>query len=129
MPMKPKTKVMASATMLSVTIGFGALFVYIEEKKFEAMGYQQQLQAAQQALIANKNGYHFLVEALALANDDLAELAQSPQLQLINQDQAREIVTLLRNSPAEQSFPQLRAKFSLTEDEILALQSLSRAQP
>ena len=129
MPMKPKTKVMASATMLSVTIGFGALFVYIEEKKFEAMGYQQQLQAAQQALIANKNGYHFLVEALALSNDDLAELAQSPQLQLINQDHAREIVTLLRSAPSDQSFSQLRAKFSLTEAEIQALQALSRAQP
>ncbi len=124
MPMKPKTKVMATITMLSVTIGFGALFVYIEEKKFEAMSYKHQLDELQQQLTSDKQGYQHLMQALAANNDDLAELLKSPQLQLINQEHAKEIVTILSNASTGQSYSLLRSKFSLTEDEILALQAL-----
>lgn len=126
MPMKPKTKVMATATMLSITIGFGALFVYIEEKKFEAMGYKNQLSELEQQLISNKQGYQHLMKALAVNNDALAKLLKSPQLDQLSQEHAEEIAAILSRTSTGQSHALLQSKFSLTEDEIRALQSLSQ---
>jgi len=126
--MKPKTKVMAAATMLSVTIGFGALFIYIEEKKFEATGYQKQLHALQQQMIAEKNGFHLTIQALANNNADIKALLDSAKIQQLNRAQASELASTLRNTSAGQSDALLRDKFDLGSDEIKALQSLSGQQ-
>ncbi len=89
MPMKPKTKVMAASTMLGLTVGLGALFFYIEEKKYEALYYQTELTNLQQ-----QSGFSHLMQQIAdqSHNNAMNTLHTSKQIQALSAEQARQLV-------------------------------------
>ncbi|HHJ81368.1 MAG TPA: hypothetical protein ENJ65_07010 [Candidatus Tenderia electrophaga] len=88
--MKPKTKVMATGTMLGLTIILGALFFYIEEKKYEALYYQTELNKRQQ-----QGGFSHLMQQIAEQgnNSAIKTLYTSPQIQALSAEQAQQLVT------------------------------------
>lgn len=89
MPMKPKTKVMAVSTMLGLTIGFAALFFYIEEKKYEALYYQTELNKLQQ-----QSGFEQLMQQLVAIDDNgaIATLRHSSTIQALTTAQAKQLI-------------------------------------
>jgi len=89
MPMKPKTKLMAAGTMLGLTLGLGALFFYIEEKKYEALYYQNELGKLQQ-----QSGFSHLMQQIAEQghNGAIKTLHKSRQIQALSAEQARQLV-------------------------------------
>jgi len=89
MPMKPKTKMMAASTMLSLTIGLAALFFYIEEKKYEALYYQTELSKLQQ-----QAGFSHLMQQIADQGNNTAikTLFKSRQIQALSAEQARQLI-------------------------------------
>ncbi len=112
MPMKPKTRVMAASTMLGLTLGLGALFFYIEEKKFEALYYQSELTKLQQ-----QNGFTHLMQQIAEQGDNNAinTLHTSRQIQDLSVEQARQLVNDINAD---------RKPNTLTDAEIDAIKTL-----
>ena len=90
MPMKPKTKVVAASTMLGLTLGLGALFFYIEEKKYEALYYKTELTKLQQ----QQSGFSHLMQQIAdqSYNSAIKTLHQSRQIQALSAEQAQQLV-------------------------------------
>jgi len=113
MPMKPKTKVMAASTMLGLTVGLGALFFYIEEKKYEALYYQTELKKLQQ-----QNGFAHLMQQLADQGNNTAikTLHKSRQVQALSAEQAHQLINDL-NAGRKPSHP-------LTGAEVDAIKTL-----
>ncbi len=93
MPMKPKTKVMAASTMLGLTLGLGALFFYIEEKKYEALYYQAELAKLQQ-----QGGFEHLLRQIATQNNHTAinTLHSSKQVQGLSEQQASQLINAIK---------------------------------
>lgn len=89
MPMKPKTKVMAVSTMLTLTVGFAALFFYIEEKKYEALYYKTELTKLQQ-----QSGFDHLMQNIATqtSNTAINTLHKSRQVQALSAEQAQQLI-------------------------------------
>lgn len=114
MPMKSKTKVRAVITLLGLTIGLGALFFYIEEKKYEALYYQTELDKLQQ-----QAGFTHLMQQIADQNPGSAinTLHQSRRIQSLSTEQARQLVNDIIAERAAGS--------RLTESEIGAIKSLA----
>jgi len=113
MPMKPKTKVRAVITLLGLTIGLGALFFYIEEKKYEALYYQTELEKLQQ-----KAGFGHLMQQIADQNPNSAinTLHQSRRIQRLSTEQAHQLVNDINADRATGS--------RLAEAEIDAIKTL-----
>ena len=89
MPMKPKTRVMAVSTMLTLTVSLAALFFYIEEKKYEALYYQTELTKLQQ-----QSGFDQLMQQIATQSSNTAinTLHQSRKIQALSEQQAQQLI-------------------------------------
>ncbi len=114
MPMKPKTKVMAASTMLGLTLGLGALFFYIEEKKYEALYYQTELGKLQQ-----QAGFNQLMQQIAEQghNDAIKILHQSRKIQALSAEQARQLVDAINTERKPDS--------TITATELDAIKALA----
>jgi len=99
--------------MLGLTIGLGALFFYIEEKKYEALYYQTELSKLQQ-----QAGFGHLMQQIAEQNHNGAinTLHKSRQIQSLSTEQARQLVNDINADRAAGS--------RLTEAEIDAIKAL-----
>ena len=113
--MKPKTLIMAVPTMIAITIAFGALAFYVEEKKYQALAYKKELDKLQ-ASIDEKRGLNRLIKEIArqspnaplailyrsrnlnnLSADELQSLVSSPQSGALTTDELNAIRTLLKH--------------------------------
>ena len=79
---------MAVSTMLGLTVVLGALFFYIEEKKYEALYYKTELDKLQQ-----QAGFGHLMQQIAIQspNGAINTLHQSRQIQALSAEQARQL--------------------------------------
>lgn len=113
MPMKPKTRVMAVTTILAVSIGFGALFIYIEEKKYEALYYKSELEKHEQ-----QAGFSVLMQQLAKRGDNpsLKTLLESKSIQALSAQQAQQVINAITQNKT--------APVQLTEAEVEAIKVL-----
>ena len=80
---------MAVSTMLGLTVVLGALFFYIEEKKYEALYYKTELDKLQQ-----QAGFGHLMQQIAIQspNGAINTLHQSRQIQALSAEQARQLI-------------------------------------
>lgn len=110
--MKPKTLAMAVPTMIVITIAFGALFVYIEEKKYEALVHKKELDALK-AEVAQTVGFQRLAKEIALkkTDTDIAKLHYSKNLNKLSEVEIANLVASQQST-------------ALTEDELVAVKGL-----
>ncbi len=117
--MKPKTLAMAVPTMVVITIAFGALFVYIEEKKYQALLCDKELTALKESMEARTSLAH-LANTIALnqAEDStMAILVNSTKLNKLSYDEMRALVQKIKQNESIDDY-------GLSSDEIAAIQRL-----
>ena len=110
--MKPKTLAMAVPTMVAIFIGFGALFFYIEETKYEALVYKKELDKLRADSTENR-GLNLLIEEIAKQSPGaaLTTLYRSNNLNNLSADEMASIVASQQSS-------------TLTHDELNAVKQL-----
>ncbi len=113
--MKPKTLMMAVPTMAAITIALGALFFYIEEKKYAALVYKKELDKLH-ADIEEKRGFNKLIKEItkqspnapltilyqsrnlnALSASDMQTIVSSPQSNVLTTNELKAIRALLKH--------------------------------
>lgn len=123
----PRRKIFFSVMGVSFILTFAWLFVYIEERKFEAHYYKSELERLQQAASPA------LLELIQTAEEGsaLALLRHSPRLARLNGEQSRTLIGELRQSRTPEQRDALARHYGLNGEELAALAALlhGTAQP
>ncbi len=117
--MKPKTLAMAVPTMILITIGFGALFVYIEGKKYEAMMYKAELEKLQETIDGRPALAHIVnsIALRSLKHTTYSTLANSETLNAMTREEIDTVVKSIKQDDGSYLH-------NLSQEEIDAIKAL-----
>lgn len=102
---------------MSILVGTAVLFFYIEERKYEALYYQTELDKLQQ----QHSGIHYLIDAVNSHGSAIASLKYADGIRRLNPEQAEALLKAIKDNTASE---QLQHDYKLSASEVDTLRQL-----
>lgn len=116
-----RKRIIYSSVGIGILAGCAVLFFYIEERKYEALYYQTELEKLQK----QHNGIHYLIDAVTSHGSTIADIKYADSIRRLSPEQAAALLKALNTDSSKQ----LQRDYKLSAAEVESLRQLFIAVP